>query len=82
MTVDDLRHLQPPFQEAARLSNAERIHWIRYALKSGMTRDELHRHTSVDPWFLAQLEDLLATEGELREPFGLTERATVILSDF
>src|SRR5258708_30169256 len=29
VTVDDLSHLQPPFQEAARLSNAERIHWLR-----------------------------------------------------
>jgi hypothetical protein len=29
VTVDDLSHLQPPFQEAARLSNAQRIHWLR-----------------------------------------------------
>jgi hypothetical protein len=29
MTVDDLSHLQPPFQEAARLSNAERIGYAR-----------------------------------------------------
>jgi hypothetical protein len=29
VTVDDLNHLQPPFQEAARFSNAERIHWLR-----------------------------------------------------
>ena len=29
MTVEDLSHLQPPFQEAARLPNAERIHWLR-----------------------------------------------------
>lgn len=27
--ADDLSHLQPPFQEAARLSNTERIHWLR-----------------------------------------------------
>jgi hypothetical protein len=29
VTVEDLSHLQPPFQEAARLPNAERIHWLR-----------------------------------------------------
>ena len=29
MTVEDLSHLQPPFQEAARLPNAERIYWLR-----------------------------------------------------
>jgi hypothetical protein len=29
VTVEDLSHLQPPFQEAARLPNAVRIHWLR-----------------------------------------------------
>ena len=29
MTPDELSHLQPPYREAALLSNDERIHWIR-----------------------------------------------------
>ena len=47
-------------------ANAERIRWIRYALRSGMSAAEVHRLSAVDPWFLAQIEDLIATENELR----------------
>ncbi len=61
---------EPPTRDelVAKLAkpNGERIHWIRYALKAGMTRDEVHRHSMIDPWFLAQFEDLISTEGELR----------------
>lgn len=29
MTLDELSHLQPPYREAAQLTDAERIHWLR-----------------------------------------------------
>ena len=37
------------------------------ALRSGMDVDELHRISKIDPWFLAQIEDLIWEESRLCE---------------
>ncbi|MEZ6057819.1 MAG: carbamoyl-phosphate synthase large subunit [Planctomycetaceae bacterium] len=54
--------------------NAERIFHIRYALKSGMTVEEVHGLTNIDPWFLRNLRDLIAIEEELQ---GVTRLSDV-----
>ncbi|MCE9635915.1 MAG: carbamoyl-phosphate synthase large subunit [Planctomycetes bacterium] len=59
--------------------NSERIRWIRYAMKCGMSRDEIQRHTSIDPWFLVQLEQLVETEDELRAYSGIADVPTPLL---
>jgi carbamoyl-phosphate synthase large subunit len=43
----------------------ERLTYIRYALQQGMTVKELHKMTSIDPWFLWQLKEITATESEV-----------------
>jgi carbamoyl-phosphate synthase large subunit len=43
----------------------ERLTYIRYALHQGMTVKELHKMTSIDPWFLYQLKEIAAMEDEL-----------------
>jgi carbamoyl-phosphate synthase large subunit len=43
----------------------ERLAYLRYALRQGMTIKELHRMTSIDPWFLYQLKEITAMETEL-----------------
>src|SRR5690554_3405328 len=35
------------------------------AMRAGMSRDEIFALTKIDPWFLVQLEDLVATEAEV-----------------
>ena len=47
-------------------ANPARVHYLRYALRSGMSIEEIHRLTSIDPWFLSQFESLVQTEDELR----------------
>jgi len=60
---------QPP-EETIRgklsIPNAERVFYLRYALKAGFSVDEIHSLTSIDPWFLRQLRDLVACEDEIR----------------
>jgi carbamoyl-phosphate synthase large subunit len=60
--------------------NAERIWYLRYALKAGMTIDEIYQRTKIDRWFLhniqeiVTLEERLADEGNrlwLRGSYGL-----------
>jgi carbamoyl-phosphate synthase large subunit len=43
----------------------ERILFVADAFRLGMSRDEVFEETAIDPWFLAQIEDLVAAEGRL-----------------
>ncbi|MBX9584120.1 MAG: carbamoyl-phosphate synthase large subunit [Gemmataceae bacterium] len=51
--------------------NSERLWFLRYALKSGMTIEEVHQRTKIDRWFLHGIADLVAVEDELRACPGL-----------
>ncbi|MBE0620459.1 MAG: carbamoyl-phosphate synthase large subunit [Burkholderiales bacterium] len=44
----------------------ERIWYVADAFRCGMSFEQIQRDTRIDPWFLAQIEDLLRQEGELR----------------
>ena len=57
--------------------NAERVWYIRYALLAGMTIEQIHALTGIDPWFLANIRELVELEGRLRavgEPGGRRRR--------
>ncbi|MFN7671904.1 MAG: carbamoyl-phosphate synthase large subunit [Planctomycetota bacterium] len=41
---------------------ADRIDWVRTAMLVGMTNDEIHEYSRIDPWFLDQLRALVAHE--------------------
>jgi carbamoyl-phosphate synthase large subunit len=43
----------------------ERILFVGDAFRVGMTRDEVFEETRIDPWFLAQIEDIVRTESAL-----------------
>ena len=43
----------------------ERVLYVADALRIGMSLDEIHDETAIDPWFLAQIEDLVATERQV-----------------
>ncbi len=45
----------------------ERIWYVADAFRLGLTLEEVHEITSIDLWFLAQIEDLVVTEKTLRE---------------
>ena len=46
--------------------NEERIFFVRYAIKAGMTVEEIYDLTRIDPWFLRTLRDLISLEDEIR----------------
>jgi carbamoyl-phosphate synthase large subunit len=52
---------------AAELSDPgpDRIWYVADAIRCGMPLDELHQHTRIDHWFLAQIEDLVKQEQAL-----------------
>src|SRR5215212_1905686 len=42
----------------------DRIYYVADAFRAGMTLREIHELSHIDPWFLAQIEDLISTERE------------------
>lgn len=51
-------HLQEP--------TPDRLWYIADAFRHGLTLDEIHQECKVDPWFLAQIEELVALESSLQ----------------
>jgi carbamoyl-phosphate synthase large subunit len=45
--------------------NAERIFFLRHALRAGFSLEELFELTGIDRWFLAQIQEIVAFEAEL-----------------
>jgi carbamoyl-phosphate synthase large subunit len=43
----------------------DRIWYVADAFRCGLTLDEIHAATRIDPWFLAEIEDLVARERAL-----------------
>jgi carbamoyl-phosphate synthase large subunit len=47
--------------------NADRVHYLRYAMKAGMSLEQIHDLTRIDPWFLDQLAAIVQMEDRLRQ---------------
>ena len=45
---------------------AERIWYVGDAFRSGMSIEDVFQASKIDPWFLAQIEDLITTEAQLK----------------
>ncbi|OAI40124.1 carbamoyl phosphate synthase large subunit, partial [Planctomycetaceae bacterium SCGC AG-212-D15] len=46
--------------------NAERVWYIRLAMKAGLSVDDIHRRTRIDPWFLHNIREIVDMEERLR----------------
>jgi carbamoyl-phosphate synthase large subunit len=60
---------QPTIEDIyARLATptAERIWYIRYAFKTGLSLEEIHQQTKIDRWFLHNIQEIVAMEERLR----------------
>jgi len=57
------------------VANDERIFYIRYAFLDGMTLEQVHELTRIDPWFLSQMQQLIEVELTIR---GVTRLEDVV----
>jgi carbamoyl-phosphate synthase large subunit len=61
--------LEPDREAIARnlaTPNAERMWYLRYAMKSGMSVEDIYDRTKIDRWFLNNIADIVAMEDRLR----------------
>jgi len=73
---------QPSEDEVrAGLSNptSGRVWSLRYALKYGMSVEEIYELTAIDPWFLENLKELIDIENELRGTAGIRAASDALL---
>ncbi|MDP3876050.1 MAG: carbamoyl-phosphate synthase large subunit [Methylobacter sp.] len=52
-------------QREMRHPGPDRLLYVADAFRSGMSLDDVHEASKIDPWFLAQVEDLVITEKSL-----------------
>jgi carbamoyl-phosphate synthase large subunit len=45
--------------------NSQRFSYITYALLKGYSIDEIHRLTKIDPWFLAQIQEVMNLQARI-----------------
>ena len=61
--------------------NADRIFWLRYAIKIGMTDKEIYDHSKIDVWFVHQMREIVEMEEKIAKhkladlPDGLLRQA-------
>jgi carbamoyl-phosphate synthase large subunit len=46
---------------------AKRLWFVGDAFRIGMSQEEVHRYSKIDPWFLDQIEELIGTEAEIAQ---------------
>src|ERR1700722_631432 len=76
--------LQPSVEEIKTqlaVPNAERVWSIRHALLAGLSIEQIQALTGIDPWFLANIEELVVFEGLLRQVRSLDETSDVLLRE-
>jgi len=58
------------------IPNAERMFYLRHALRLGMDIDEIYEITKIDRWFLKNIEEIVLFEKELEKAPGKSEALT------
>ncbi len=57
--------LQDLLSAKLRVPGAQRIWYLAEAFRHGMTLKEIHQLCKIDPWFLAEFEDIVKSESEI-----------------
>ncbi|MDD4909222.1 MAG: carbamoyl-phosphate synthase large subunit [Candidatus Omnitrophica bacterium] len=63
-------HLKEFLREKLRVPSAERVFYIADAMRLGMGIEEINCLTFIDPWFLKNIQEIVATEGDIRANAG------------
>lgn len=60
--------------------NASRIFYVKYALQKGFSPERIHDISKIDPWFIANIQELVVFERTLAEDFSThkTLRADIL----
>ncbi|OIQ90677.1 carbamoyl-phosphate synthase large chain [mine drainage metagenome] len=63
--LDEIEAEQDEIERELANPGPERIWYLGQAFRDGLSFEEIHQLTKIDPWFLAQIGDIVATEQSL-----------------
>lgn len=66
--------------ELLQQSSAERLLYVAEAFRTGYSLDEIQSYTSIDPWFLEQIQQLICIEAQIKSHSLDTLSRTILLS--
>ena len=66
-------------QSKLAIPNAERIFYVRYGMKHGMTVEEIHGLSDIDPWFLRNIQQIVKLEDEIRDISSLDQAPAALI---
>lgn len=66
-------------QSKLAIPNADRIFYVRYAMKHGMTIAEIHGLSDIDPWFLRNIQQIVKLEDEIRDISSLDQAPAALI---
>ena len=61
----DQKAMRDRLVQELKVPGAERLWYVADALRIGFTIEEVHDLTRIDPWFVAQIAEIIAAEGEI-----------------
>jgi len=65
---------QEEFEARVRRPSPERLWYVAHALRKGMTVEDVHALTMIDPWFLNNIKQIVDFEGTIKEAPSLDAR--------
>ncbi len=65
-STEEIGRVKQAILEIVRTPLAERLWYVMDGLRLGVTTEEMHQATRIDPWFLDQLQQLVEMEHDLR----------------
>jgi len=65
LQAEDPEERAAELKRELREASAERLLYVADAFREGLSAEDIHGHTKIDPWFLAQIEDLVSTEAQV-----------------
>jgi len=72
-----LGHLKAAHSETRaklKIPNSERLYYIAHALRVGISVNEIHELTGIDPWFIYNIRQIIELEDEIRRTAGGVKR--------
>ncbi|MEM9842131.1 MAG: carbamoyl-phosphate synthase large subunit, partial [Pseudomonadota bacterium] len=66
--LNEIKFSEPAaLREALSKQTPDRLRIVAQAFRNGLSVETVHATTSIDPWFLRQIEDLVATEAMIKD---------------
>jgi carbamoyl-phosphate synthase large subunit len=81
ITTDDKIEITHQLRRELRVPSWDRIFYVADAFRLGFSLDEIHNLSKIDPWFLAQIEDLITTETQISQ-LSLSEIDPLLMHSF